>query len=75
MTAKTIIYIDKLLKNQKETAYNDFTALKKKFQEKYGTEWIDDILTDYEREAYEGLKYAFYDACAACEDFEKHQWN
>ena len=74
MKAKTISTIRAALKNKKDAAFNDYKALKEKLELKYNTGWLDDIMTDYEKSAFYGLKEEYNEACEVFEDFEKHQW-
>ena len=74
MKAKTINSIRDMLIKQKESAHRDYKTLRQKLEQKYETEWLIGILTDYEKRAITDLKEEYDKAREIFEDFEQHQW-
>lgn len=74
MKAKTISAIREMLAAQVSDARRDYKALQKKLEQKYETEWVYDLLDDYEKKALHDLREECYEAEEFFEDFENHQW-
>jgi hypothetical protein len=74
MKAKTISAIREMLAAQVSDARRDYKALQKKLEQKYDTEWVDDLLDDYEKKALYDLRKECYEAEEFFEDFESYQW-
>lgn len=74
MKAKTISSIRNMLIKQKENAHKDYKDLRQKLEQKYDTEWLDNVLNDYEKKAFYGLREECDEAEEIFEDFEHHQW-
>lgn len=74
MKAKTINTIRDMLKQKKDSAHRDYKALRQKLEQKYETEWLENVLNDYEKKAFYGLREECDEAEEIFEDFEHHQW-
>lgn len=74
MKAKTISAIREMLASQVSDTRKDYNALKKKLKQKYDTEWVYDLLDDYEKKALHDLREEWDEAEEIFEDFESHQW-
>lgn len=74
MKIQTIEYIEAVLKqdvNARALMYKDY---KKEKEEKYGTEWIRQVMSKDEIKVLDGRKEDYNRALERYEDFMAHDW-
>lgn len=74
MKAKSILTIREMLKKERDDAYKDYKYTKEHLEEKYDTEWIDNKLSDSEKEELNDVKEKYWQLNEAYEDFENYEW-
>ena len=74
MKAKTISAIREMLAAQVSDARINYKTLQKKLEQKYDTEWVYDLLDEYEKKALHDLREEWDEVEDIFEDFEHHQW-
>lgn len=74
MKVSTIEAIHKILINNEETTYSTFRELKKELQEKYGTIWLNSVVTKEEAEELEKRRETMYKASDLLGEFEQNEW-
>ena len=74
MKAKSITTIGEILKQNKENAYVSYRNFKYNLEQKYNTDWLNDVIEDTERVKLNGMKKEYESLYELYEDFESHQW-
>ena len=74
MKAESITAIGEMLKQRKEIACSGYKNFRCNLEQKYHTEWLDDVIADTERVILNGKKKEYDSLCKLYEDFENHQW-
>lgn len=73
MKAKSIITIEDILRQKKEEAKADYKSIRTRLEEKYNTEWLDEIV-ESEKEMLEEARNNYYELEQLYDDFDQHKW-
>lgn len=74
MKAKSITAIGKILKEKEETAEKAYRTIRSNLEKKYDTGWLDQVMTEEEKEILKNAKDNYNDMREIIEDFEQHEW-
>ena len=74
MKAKSIIALEAILKQRKEAEHKAYKNIRYNLEQKYGTEWLDNTITQSEKNMLYGQKQLYEEAAELYEDFISHNW-
>ena len=74
MKADSIIRIEAILKQQRDSAHVAYKNIRNNLKERYGTEWLENEITQTEKDMLHVQKQICNDMDDLYEDFMSHQW-
>ena len=74
MKAKSIMVIREMLKKERDEAFKDYKNTKEHLIEKYGTEWLDKVIDDFEKKELHNVQERYWQLDEVYKDFENYEW-
>lgn len=74
MKAKSIITINEILVQRARSAKAGYNNRKYELEQKYGTEWLDSVISKDEKAILDDNRKFMNEAIELLKDFEEHQW-
>lgn len=74
MKAESIVIMRAMLQSKIEDARYNYKVTKRTLEEKYKTEWLDNVITNEEKKKLYKDKIILMETEKLIEDFENHQW-
>lgn len=74
MEAKSITGIHEILIREVERTQYAHKVLRADLEQKYNTEWLDNVITEQEKQRLKKTYQLYREARELLEDFENHQW-
>lgn len=74
MKAESIVIMRAMLQSKIEDARYNYKVTKRTLEEKYKTEWLDNVITNEEKKKLYKDKIILMETEKLVEDFENHQW-
>lgn len=74
MKEKSITMIHEILQQRAESYKVAYRNYRNNLEEKYGTVWLDSVVSKQEKTMLDGVREARNEAFDVLKDYEEHQW-